>query len=286
MAPNWVIKLTLPVILTLLPVIPDVNICYSQDLVKNISSGEQIFLARTKQFTEFLDRFNYRTNFNGEKIDSSFKAKFPREKVIASLFDAKDPRTDKSGKQYSPAYDSDKEQFIRDVMSGNKQIYRYSENIVAEARSRILFNGVPKTISIYLTQEIVGKDMVKWVINSVRGDIFNFLRSDTTMVRFIPPSSNETDFINLKRALEDNNYLHYYSSKDFVPDYLTVFYYMINSGQIKFDYVEEVVYHITEIQGWYIKVKDFNRNEMNSGWLISDIKRNSSDRNTTIKNLK
>src|SRR5512145_768309 len=158
-----VIKIVLPVVLIFIPVVPDANLCHSQDIVKSISSGEQIFLARTKQFTEFLDRFNYRTNFNGEKIDSAFKIKFPRERVISALFDAKDPRTDKSGKEFFAPYSLLKEEFIKDVLSGNKQIYRYSENIVAQARSKVLVNGNPKTISIFLTQEIVGKDMVKWV---------------------------------------------------------------------------------------------------------------------------
>jgi len=127
--------------------------------------------------------------------------------------------------------------------------------------------------------------MVKWVINDVKGELFNFLKSDTAFVRFIPPSSNETDFMNLKRALEDTKYLQYYSSKNYEPDYLTVFYYMLNTGLVKFDYVEDVTYHIIDIPGWCIKVKDFNRNEMNSGWLIMDISKNSSDKNTFLKSL-
>ena len=49
----------------------------------------------------------------------------------------------------------------------------------------------------------------------LKGDAFNFLKSDTTFIRFIPPSSNETDFMNLKRALEDVSYLQYYADKDY-----------------------------------------------------------------------
>jgi hypothetical protein len=92
--------------------------------------------------------------------------------------------------------------------------------------------------------------------------------------------------MNLKRALEDKEYLQYYASKDYVPDYLTVFYYMINSGSIKFEYVEEVVYHIIDIPGWVIKVKEINRNDMNSGWLITDVSRNSLDKDAYLKTLR
>ena len=127
--------------------------------------------------------------------------------------------------------------------------------------------------------------MVKWVISSVKGEFFNFLKNDSTYVRFIPPSSNETDFMNLKRALEDVNYLQYYTSKDYKPDYLTLFYYMLNSDLVKFDYVEEVNYSIIDLPGWCFRVKEFNRNEMNSGWLISDLKKNNLDLKDYIKSL-
>jgi len=91
--------------------------------------------------------------------------------------------------------------------------------------------------------------------------------------------------MNLKRALEDTKYLQYYSSKNYEPDYLTVFYYMLNTGLVKFDYVEDVTYHIIDIPGWCIKVKDFNRNEMNSGWLIMDVSKSSSDKNAYLKTI-
>ena len=61
---------------------------------------------------------------------------------------------------------------------------------------------------------------------------------------------------------------------------------MVNSGLVKFEYVEEVIYHIIDIPGWCIKVKDFNRNEMNSGWLICDVMKNNLELSDYLKNLK
>jgi hypothetical protein len=206
-------------------------------------------------------------------VDSAFMAKIPRHKMINSLFDLRDPRIDPNGKKFSEKYVTAKTEFINEVVHKNLVINKYSEKIIAEAKSRVIYKGITYTISIFLNQEIVGKDMVKWVINNVKGDLLNFLKPDTAYVRFIPPSSNETDFLNLKRALEDLDYLQYYASKEYTPDYLTLFFYMLNSGIVKFDYVESVNYLITDIPGWTIKVKDFNRNEMNSGWLIYDIEK-------------
>jgi hypothetical protein len=262
------------------------NPCYSQSLVSASNPNEEILLVRTKQFTEFINRFNFTINFNGDPVDSVFASKIPREKMINSLFDLKDPRIDRKSKSYSGDYNVEKSEFINDVVSKNLLIYRYSDKIIAEAKSRILIKGIPKEIRIFLSQEIVGKDMVKWVITTIKSDLFDFLKKDTVFIRFIPPSSNETDFMNLKRALEDTDYLQYYASKDYNPDNLTLFYYLLNSGAIKFDYVEEVIYHIIDLPRWAIKVREFNRNDMNSGWLITDLTKNSDDKINYLKKLR
>jgi len=260
--------------------------CFSQKIVSEQKTNEEIFLARTKQFGEFLDRFNYKTDFNGNPVDSVFKRKMPRGKFLNSIFDLKDKRIVPGPDSFSKSYIDLKSAFIDEVLTGDKRINKYSPDIIAEARSRIIYKNAPQTISIFLSQEIVGKDMVKWVILDVKGDILNFLKTDTAYRRFIPPTSHETDFINLKRALEDSYHLQYYASKEFRFDPVSVFFYCINSKQIKFEYVEQVIYHILDIPGWCIKVKDFNRNELNSGWLISDVGRNSSDKISYLKSLK
>ncbi|HEY5125267.1 MAG TPA: hypothetical protein VIK14_16170 [Ignavibacteria bacterium] len=259
--------------------------CYSQTIVNQENPNERIFRVRIKQFNEFIDRFNYKTNFNGDTVDSVFKLKIPRDRLINSLFDLKDPRIDPSNKKYSKKYRDEKKEFIDDVVQRNLLIHKYSDKIIAEAKSRIVYKGITNSISILLKQEIVGEDMVKWVITNVKGDIFDFLQTDTAFLRFIPPSSNETDFMNLKRALEDTNHLQYYASKNYDPDYLTLFFYMINSKLIKFEYVEEIIYHIVDVPGWYIKVKEFNRIEMNSGWLITDVGKNSPNKLDYLKTL-
>lgn len=249
---------------------------YSQTIVKPVNTNEQIFLVRTKQFNEFTDRFNFKTDFNGNPIDSAFRSKFPRERMLQTLFDLKDPRINPDDQHFSKKYVEDKADFINRVLSGNLTINKYSDKIIAEAKSLINYKGSSDKISVFLNQEVAGNNTVKWVITGVEGDIFDFLQSDTTMVRFIPPSSNETDFMNLKRALDDKDYLHYYATKDYEHCNLSVFFYMVNSGLLKFDYVEEVTYHITDLPGWYLKIKEFNRQDMNSGWLISDVSRDSS----------
>jgi len=261
------------------------NPLFTQILSDPQKEREEIFTARIKQFNEFADRFNLKTDFNGNPADSSFRAKMPRERMISMLFDLKDPRIVKQGNEYSADYVKLKESFISDVTSANYTLFKYSPGIIAEARSRVTYRGQPQKISVFMVQETVGEDMVKWVIHSAKGNLLDVLKTDTSMVRFIPPSSNETDFMNLKRALEDTDHLADYAHQDFKPDNLTLFFSLIRGGELKFEYVEEVVYHVIDIPGWYLKIRDFNRTELNSGWLITDVARNNLDIGDFIENL-
>lgn len=258
---------------------------YGQRISGKQKESEDIFTARVKQFNEFVDRFNLVTDFNGNPADSVFRTKMPRDRMITILFDLKDPRILTKNTGYSEDFVRKKTDFLKEVTQKNLFLDKYSPGVIAEAKSRVIINGSPQTISIFLNQELIGRDRIKWVILSVKGNLPEIFRTDTTMIRFIPPASNETDFINLRRALEDVNYLHYYAYNGFEPDNLTLFFYYINSGIIKYEYAQEVVYHIISLPGWYIKVKDFNRNELNSGWLITDVERNSLGISDFIKNL-
>lgn len=244
----------------------------AQQIVNPDKTNEELFTARVKQFGEFADRFNLETDFRGIPADSAFRKKMPREKMISGLFDASDQRN--SGRNaFNSEYSSLKQEFIRDVAGKNILLDKHSGGIIAEAKSRVTFNGQPKTISIFLKQEVSGKGGVKWVILSVGNFLDDVFIPDTTMVRFISPNSNETAFLNLARALGDKGHLQAYAYTGFKPDNLSVFLYLVNAGIIKFEYAGEVIYHVISIPGWYFKVKDFNRNELNSGWLISDLKK-------------
>jgi hypothetical protein len=261
------------------------NPLIAQNIVSPQKTGEEIFTARTKQFSEFTERFNYKSDFNGNPVDQTFMTKMPRDKMISLLFDLNDPRTGTGNQNYSEEYVKTRAAFISDITKKQLLINSHSPGIIAEARARVIYNGKPQTISLFLNQEQVGKTSIKWVLLSAKGDIFDIFKEDTSMVRFIPPTSHETDFINLKRALEDADHLQDYASNDYHPDYLTLFFYCLRTGILKYEYVENVTYHIIDIPGWYFKVKDFNRNELNSGWLITDVKKNNLTLPDFLKSL-
>lgn len=253
-------------------------ISVSQDVIKGQritgkdNGAEDLFTARVKQFGEFSARFNNSEDFKGNPADSVFRSRMPREKMLPLLFDLSDPRINPQNKSYSPEFVKTMAEFISEVTERGLELERYSPGVIAEARSRIIYNGKPVTTSVFLNQEVENGG-VKWVIISVPELFDEEFKQDTSKIRFIQPASNETDFINLQRALRDTGYLHEYAYKDFRPDNLSIFLYCLNTGIIQYEYTEEVIYHIISIPGWYFKVKDFNRNELNSGWLITDLAR-------------
>lgn len=242
---------------------------FSQTLTT--STGRNYYL-NVKQFNEFVDRFNYKTDFLGNTIDSIFKSKVSREKYLELLFNNEDSRLVPGNDKYSDNYVKLKKEFVQEVVSDSYLIDKYSIEIVAEAKSLVTYKNRSRGISVYLNQEIVN-DGVKWVILSVNADFLNVLNQDTVLLRFIPPTSNETNFISLKRVFYDTNFQHYYAYNGYLYDPLSTFLFAVNTGLVRFQYVNEIVYHIFDVNGWQLTIKEFNRATENSGWLIDDISR-------------
>ena len=164
---------------------------FSQTLTT--STGRNYYL-NVKQFNEFVDRFNYKTDFLGNTIDSIFESKISREKYLELLFNNEDSRLVPGDDKYSDNYVKLKKEFIQEVVSDSYLIDKYSIEIIAEAKSLVTYKNSSREISVYLNQEIVN-DGVKWVILSVNAEFLNILSHDTVGLRFIPPTSNETNFI-------------------------------------------------------------------------------------------
>ncbi len=251
---------------------------YSQETV---SVTERNFHLNVKQLGEFVSRFNYKTDFKGNSIDSVFISKVSREKYLELLFNNEDPRLNSdSDSKYSDL----QQEFINEVISKNFIINRYSAGIIAEAKSQVIYKNKPTEISVFLNQEILNRG-VKWVLLSVKADFLDVLKQDTILLRFIPPTSNETSFISLKRVFDDKHFQHYYSNSNYSYDPLSAFLFALNSNLVKFEYVNEIEYYILDIPGWCIRVKEFNRNTTNSGWLIDNISRLEIDIEEYIEDL-
>jgi len=91
--------------------------------------------------------------------------------------------------------------------------------------------------------------------------------------------------MNIHKVFEDPDDLDYYLEKNYNPDQLAIFTGELKNGNLKFEAVNGVKFHFFQVQGWYFEVSYFNRNENNSGWLISNMIRiNEKEKNALIRN--
>ncbi len=228
------------------------------------------FNFRVKQFSEFVDRFNFETDHKGEPIGE--ESELTRELLLATLFDQKDPRLQDVNDASSTEYMNLVKNLINDVCDNELYINKHSENIYARSICSGKYHNKNVDFSIILQQEIVGRDMLKWVVRDLEADFLEFLEVDTIMLKFLPPSSDKLDFMELRRAFSDSLHLDGYSYRDYKYDALSVFYYLLYSGEVKLESILEVEYIIKDIPGYEMVLKDFNRPSNNSGWLIRDLK--------------
>ena len=252
------------------------TIIYSQT---NLNT-QRNYQINVKQFNEFVDRFNYKTDFLGNPIDSVFKSKITRKEYLDILFNKEDKRFISNDKSFVEK----KDEFVKQVISNDIYIDKYSVKIIAEAKSFVTYQNKKQEISVFLNQQIENNG-VKWVILNVKADFLDVLQEDTVLLRFIPPTSNETNFISLGRVFNDKGFQHYYMHNNYRYDQLSTFLFAINTGLINYNYVNEIIYHIYDMDGWHIQLKEFNRNSENSGWLIDDLSKTNLDFNSCLEKL-
>ncbi len=248
----------------------------AQEEIHSIRTLPRNYLIKVKQLSEFIDRFNFQKDFLNQDIGPEFESIITRNDYIRLLFNNEDKRLD-------PETNDDTYQilvdiFIREVCSDSIYMERFSEDIYAELTCQVTVNGKDEELSMLLRQE--SDNGLKWAIISVdqnfsRGMVSQQSRledKDTTRFKsYIPPLSNEINFMDLKVLFNDYNNLNNLSSSDCVKDNLNGFYHMIRKGVLKYQHVKSIHYHILDIPGWVIIISNFHRTTDNSGWLISDL---------------
>ena len=241
------------------------------------------YLIKVKQFSEFIDRFNYEKNFLNQDIGPAFAEKMPRERYIGLLFNsASDNRMTET-----TMHDTLVANFILGVCRDSLFIDKYSDLVFAELNCRVTINGKNSFLSVLARQEI--DHGLKWSFVSVHPDLNpeekeegregQYMNQGTKNEQpdYIPPLSNETNFIVLKKILTGRNNLGIYTAKHHNPERINDFYHAIGTGDLRFEYVEAITYYLFDIPGWIMVIRNYQRDTANSGWLISELKRIEGD---------
>ena len=236
--------------------------------IGDFQMDETELYAMTKQMGQFMRRFNYEEDQFGERInpkDPKYRSNEMRRKSLPILFDQEKYGTQTDLQRY----------FIEDVTKGDSTYMTFlGGRWFSEVSCTFRYNGKEAKVMLFLAIEKDGLGS-KWVLTNVYFSEFNKLFPQGEIAdrekHFLHPMSHELDFMNIYKVFQDPEVVDYYASKEFQPDYLTLFFYEIKQGKLVFQHVDSVKFHVLQIKDWYFEVSWFNRSGLNSGWLMSNV---------------
>jgi len=243
-------------------------------LTVNKKAAPEEMILKVSQLGQFIKRFNYEEDFRGDEITSSFSKKIKRSDYIGLLFNNYDEKFDSIRQTYTPYYRQLKDKFIKFVTDKNYKINRISDSLYSLAVCEISYHGKPSVVRILLKQQAINKG-IAWVICDASADFIYDENNFRDSEKFIPPTSNEVNYIHLKSYLNNRDSLACYAYQGYTCNRLSIFFQLLHSGDIQYKEVRSVSYFIADIPGWIIQVQEFNRENDNSGWLISNITLNT-----------
>jgi len=254
----------------------------TQGSIGSFAGDESVFYAQTKQMNQFFRRFNGEEDVLGKRFyqgDVGFRDAKTRKKYMGILFDAS-----------SPSISGDmKFVFSEEVLNKKNPVFLdfHARDWFAEVSASFIYKKEKVDILLYLKIEPQNGGY-KWVFSNVYCDRFQtwftHINDTTNQKYFIHPMSHELDFMNLHKIFKDEEKIDYYLERDYQPDQLSVFVMEMNNGNLKFVSVNNVKFHVFQVPNWYFEVSYFNRNNYNSGWLISNLLRvNEQEKSELIR---
>jgi hypothetical protein len=239
---------------------------------------ESKLYAESKQVNQFFRRFNGEEDEKGKRYnpdDKLYHSAKLRKRYLSILFDESN-----SGMEANL-----KVEFVKQVLDHNEKTLLdfHGDNWFSEVEATFMAKGKPTPVTLFMKLE---KNHLgyKWVIQKVHSKYFEsyFSRDTARIGQFIHPLSHELDFMTLRKAFTYRDSISQFTVKDFVPDHLSLFLYEVKNGNLKFEYVNDVKFHFFQIDGWYFELAQFNRSGYNTGWLIGNLVKLSSESDENI----
>jgi hypothetical protein len=251
--------------------------------IGDFNHDESIFYAQTKQVNQFFRRFNGEEDIMGKRYyskDSQYRDPKARKKFLTALFN----------QQNADITALEKNDFIAEVISKQNPVFLdfHGRDWFAEVSATFTYKKERANLILYLRIERQDSGY-KWVISNVYFDRFNqyfrHVNDSTNTTLFLHPLSHEVDFMNLHKIFKDGENIDYYLENPYEPDQLALFVMEMKNGNLKFESVDNEKFHFFQVPGWYFEISYFNRNDMNSGWLISNmLKITANDKKSLIRN--
>lgn len=255
----------------------------SQGSIGSFSPDETVFYAQTKQMNQLFLRFNGEEDLQGKRLypgDAGYHEIKARKGYINMLFDQTN----------TGISDDAKFVFIEQALNKKNPVFLdFHGNLwFAEVSATFQYKKEKVTLILYLKLEKQNGGY-KWMFSNVYFDRFaswfTHVNDTANLKYFIHPMSHELDFMNLHKIFREPGNIDYYLESEYQPDMLALFVMETKNNNLTFVSVDQVKFHFFQVPGWYFEVSYFNRNSMNSGWLISNILRvNEKEKKELMEN--
>ncbi|SMD31761.1 hypothetical protein SAMN04488029_0098 [Reichenbachiella faecimaris] len=238
-----------------------------QGLTDDMKDTEEQLRASTKQINQFFRRFNGEEDENGKRYypsDKRYRDANLRRKYVPVLFDTQTGQLDATTAK----------EFVKVVTDKKSPAFLnfHQDDWCAEVETTFKYKGRTINGTLYMKLQPQGQGY-EWVIQDVAfRQLSQWFDKDTSNEKqFLHPMSHELDFMTLRKALSNQKHAEQYTSDDYQPDYLSIFLYELNQGNLTFVSARNVAFHFFAIDGYYFSIANFNRPGYNSGWLISSL---------------
>lgn len=219
------------------------------------------FAFEVKQIDEFIERFNDEKTLIKEYVYQHYdNMEISREVLLKSLFNLNSKDLQKT----------DVLKFIQSVNNPQRPVLLsfYDRDWYARVKCSVLYQQKERELYVMLQVQRDKDGVAKWVINSVFADFF-VTADEKDQAASLNPVSHGTDFMTLNKAFSDAENVKTFLPAGYQEDQLSKFILEVQNKRIFFQHVEEISYHFFQIDGWILTVENFQRQEKNSGWLIS-----------------
>ncbi len=225
---------------------------------------------KVKQIDEFIRRFNFETMYNGVKPSDSVTFD-ERLKNMYTVFRLKNFESETN----------EPNKFMKDfcnyVIKNNLQLKYENNNWTAEVVCNAKMDNKKIQVSLFLQTEHIRDVLYKWVLVDVNSIFMQKLNTISKDSLFISPAEHGISFITLPRiinlSVSDVNTVF---KKDWTPDRLSVFSYLISNKKLSLLTVDRVIYHWT-LGDYSFDVERFEgEDSFNQGWLVSKLVLNSN----------
>ncbi|MEQ8478328.1 hypothetical protein [Fulvivirga sp.] len=252
---------------------------HSQAQLVSESDDESKLYAETKQLNQFFRRFNGEEDEKGNRYyekDKEYRSVNLRKKYLPVLFDKENASLSRDLKV----------EFADQVLDKKDPAFLnfHDANWFAEVNTVFMLKGKAQPFTLYLQLE-KQNDGSKWVIYNVYSPyLAKYFERDTSQTtNFLHPMSHELDFMNLHKAFGHTEEVAAYTNKDYRSDLISIFIYEIKNGNLKFQTVTSLNFHLFQLDGWYLELSEFNRPGYNRGWLISDLVKVNNEEKGLLK---